>query len=281
MDPATIALLASLGIQVGSAIFNEIANANDKDEQRRMVQRVLQDFRDTELPNIQQLNAEELGDTAFAGLESDADLRQTRDMELEALDSLKQRYGSGRLGLEDRALQNEALMASSADASAAHNRIQADMDARGAGRGGTAVALQLANAQGAANRAANIGARTAGAAQSRAYDSILARGRLAGEMRDRDTSLKSNVASARDSISRYNAAGRDRANAYNAGIPQQQFDNRMRKNAGVSNATNGVVNQYDRQISDNNAFAGGIGAAGAEAGQTYYRSRKKKGGGAY
>lgn len=276
MDPATGALLASLGIQVGSAIYNEIAGARDRAEQQALLRNVLNEFQSAELPDLRHLEAEQLGDTAFAGVEADPDIAQSRAMQLEAMDLLKNRYSSGRMSLEDRALQNEALSNSATAENAGRLRIEDDMAARGTGRGGAAIALQAQNAQAGANRAAKVGADAAGNAQRQAMDAILSRGRLASEVRGQDTALKGATAGARDSIARYNAAGRDAAKRYNVGIPQQQFDNRLRKAAGISNATHGVVNQIGNESDDRSRFVGGMGAAASEAGQTYARSRNAK-----
>lgn len=279
MDPATLALLAGVGGQAGAGILGEILSMKDKEAQRQMLQRLMSEFEGIDVPDLQPMAAEQLGDTALAGLETDADIRQSRDMELEALDALQSRYSSGRMSLEDRALQNEALNRSAAAESAGRHRIDEDMAMRGASNSGASLLMKLKNQQDAANRAASVGSDTAGRAQKQAFDAILARGRLASDVRGEDTALKGDVAGARDAISRYNAAGRERAKAYNAGLPQQRFDNRIRRAGGISNAGNRVANQYGQDADDTRQLYAGVGAAAAEGGQTAYRAKKK--GGAY
>ncbi len=66
-------------------------------------------------------------------------------------------------------------------------------------------------------------------------------GRMAGDMRANDYKQATDLARARDMISQYNVGSREKAKYYNAGLPQQQFDNKAKLASGKANAAAGVA----------------------------------------
>lgn len=252
--------------QLGVGIAGEYMAGLDKAEQQRLLQRAMDEYGKIDLPSLEKVIAQEIGPTELSKLEGDPALRQTQ---MSALDELQRLGRSGGFTLEDQAVLNKVRNQASQQATAGRSRIREDMASRGISGGGSELALSLANEQGAAQRASQEGLQVAGMAQKRALDAMMAGGRLAGDIRGQDYSEKSRAAEAQDMINKYNAGARSQAQYYNAGLPQQQFDNRVTKAGGTSRGAQGLAGLSGQNAQDTRAFAQGIGNTVAAAGRQY------------
>lgn len=157
---------------------------------------------------------------------------------------------------------------------ATQGAVQRGMAQRGLAGSGMSFALQNAGAQSATNRANAAGVQEAADARGRYMAALGASGQMAGQMRGQELSAMQ----AQDNINMFNARQQSDADYHNAGIPQQQFDNRMSQLAGEANATNGVASGYERAAQGTRQTAAGVGNAAITAGAAYdqYGNPKKK-----
>ena len=88
---------------------------------------------------------------------------------------------------------------------------------------------------------------------------------MAGQMGQRDFSEKARRAEAADKRAAYNTAARERANLFNANAPQQDFENRFRKAAGVSGALGNQAGFYGDQANSTRQLYAGMGKAAYDA----------------
>lgn len=258
--------IAGAAGQMGTAIAGEYMAGLDKKEQMRLMQRAMDEYGKIDLPTLEKVIAQELGPTELSRIQGDPALRR---MQTGALDELQRISTGGGLTLEDQANLARIRNQANHQATAGRARIRDDMAARGISGGGAELAMSLANEQGAAQRASSEGLNVAAMNQKRALDAILQRGRLAGDLRGQDFSEKARAAEAQDMINRYNAGVREKAQYYNAGLPQQQFDNRVRKAGGTSNGMQGLAALAGSNAQDTRQFYGGLGASAASAGQAW------------
>lgn len=238
MDYAQI--IAALIEIVGPVAGQQLANA-DRDKVLALLQASRDEFGRIQVPKLKELTAELTPDTELSRIREDP---QHRQQQREADSGLRDIVGSGGLTLEDKAALNAIRSKVSRSESAGRNAIANDMAARGTLDSGAQLAMQLHNQQDSANRAAEAGEATAGTAQRRAYEAILARGKMAGEGLDRDYRQKYNAAAAQDSINRGNTDIRNLTSRFNAGLPQQNYENELRKAAGAAPANSALANFF-------------------------------------
>jgi hypothetical protein len=283
MDPFTIAAVLGISVQAATSLIGELASAGDRDAQTKLLDQTLREYEGLTPPELEQLNAEQMGPSAFEGITTDP---RARSAQYEALAQLQQLARSGGLNLQDRATLARANQEGARQASAARSGIAADMAARGQYGGGQQLAMQLANQQAAANRGAQTGLETAAMAQRRGLDAILEGGRLGGQLRGQDYDEKSRTAQARDLVSRYNADSRAGAARYNAMLPQQQFQNKLQVTGAKAQARGARAGQHGQSADDTRQLYAGIGQGAQRAGtgvanqMSYDEILKKRAGGA-
>ncbi len=262
MDPITLSLLLGAGVQVLGGVAGEAFSAQDRETQQRLLQQATDEFGKVNLPKLQQLVGEQVGPTELGKVQVDPELQR---MQRGALDELMNVARSGGMTLEDKANLNRVEGQVARTESAGRGRIAEDMAARGISGGGAELAMQLANNQGASNRAAQGGLETAAAAQRRALDAMMQGGRLAGDMRGQDYDEKARAAQAQDLINRYNADSRSGAARYNAGLAQQQYENQMRQAQGKATGLRDQAGYAGQRADDTRALWNGLGTAGNRA----------------
>ncbi len=174
--------------------------------------------------------------------------------QLEAMAGLGEITRSGGMTLADKAAQNEAMNKAARQEAAGLSAIQQRMDARGTGSSGANLAMQLSNNQSSANRANDIGMKTAGNAQRRYLDALLKQGQMASNMSDQDMKARQ----ARDVMKQYNQKNR---NTYS----QQRYANEAANIAARAGATQPLV-ALGMQGADNyQTRMANYGAAGGQA----------------
>jgi hypothetical protein len=119
------------------------------------------------------------------------------------------------------------------------------------------------------------GLSAAASARQRALQSLAQGGGMAAQAEGQDFDRAARVAESRDRIAQFNASQAQQANLYNAGLAQQQFNNRMSLTGARYNAMLGRAQQHGRDAEATQDFwersGGGLGA-----GVDNYLGGKKK-----
>jgi hypothetical protein len=82
-------------------------------------------------------------------------------------------------------------------------------------------------------------------------------------VRGQDWAEAAQTAGARDARAESNVGRREKANYYNAGLPQQNFTNKMSKNTGQLAPGNNLAAFHGNQAQSQRDFWGNMGAAAA------------------
>lgn len=254
MEPITagIALVSALAPSIGALIGN-LFGAGDREKAQQMLDQALQQYAGISLPDLQKLPPSEL-----AKLAPDSRLK---DAQYHALDKMQEMEQGGGFTLEDQAALNKIQTRVGQQTSGDLSAIRENMSARGVGGSGAELALSLGAQQAGANRVSQAGTDTAAQAQRRYFDSILQRGKMAGQVRGQEYDEKSDAARANDLINRYNAVDR----------PQAQFGNSMRLADARSDVYRARAGDHAKQADRSAATGYGIGQGIADAGNSYLK----------
>jgi hypothetical protein len=259
-------------LQTGGGLLSEAMTSGDREDIRKRLAKALAEYNGLEVPDLPTLQAELLGPSAYEQINVDPRFAREQTAGLDALDEIARQGG---LTLADKAALEEQLSSAARSEQAQRQGLAADFARRGQLGGGQQLAMSLQNQSEAAERGHRGALDTAANAQRRYYQSVLDKGRMAGQMQDADFRRQADVARARDVISQHNAASRMDANRYNAGLPAQRFNMQRGLASDRANAQMGMAN-YDRQDVDAKqgqiAGAFGAGAKGVEAWQQKQRA---------
>jgi len=234
------------------------------------------------------LEAEALEDSRLEQIDLDPNLRQNQ---LDALQMLKERSDQG-LTLQDRFEMDQMLGDVAAQEKASQRQIESQMAQRGMDSSGASLMAKLQNKQSSANQARERAMQMAAQAQQNKMAALSQLGQQSGQMQQQDFNRQASVASAQDAIARANAMNRQNVNAanlqarqqianqrsnignqqqmYNAGIEQQQFQNRMSKAGAQNQASQNMAQQFMNRgaanaSADSQMLSGVIGAGAALA----------------
>ncbi len=260
-------------IAAGGGVLGDIFAGVDRSLQQSMLRQALDEFGNIDLPKLEQIVAETLGPSQLAGVHTDPEYIADQKASLAELRRIAQ---TGGMTLTDKADQNEAMGASARQARAGQARIREDMAFRGGGGGGQELAMNLQNQQASTQRTHDTGLRTAAEAQRRRLDAIIKGGQLAGDVRQQDYGEKARAAEAQDMINRLSWDARNKARYYNAGLPQQNFDNRLRKASGKAGQLNVMAGNAGESAQRTANTWTNLGQAGAEAADAYQRPKKEE-----
>lgn len=233
------------------------------DKQLALLQKQLADIANVPLPELQKAVAEQLGPSSVAGIQRDEGLRAKQ---MEALQAYENLANSGGLSTADKIGIEEANAAADNADRRRRQSILAELAGRGQLDSGAGLVASLSSAQDAANRGRASANDAARSAERRRLEALDAMAGMSGKMRDQDFGEKLRKAQAQDEFMKWNAGARQQANAYNLGLPQQQFENQLRKEGAKAGAVGGLSNFYTNQQqqirSDAAAKSQAIGAAG-------------------
>ncbi len=243
-----------------AAMFASVIGALIGSGEDAKAQQVRQDALDAYgpelLPHLEKAEAQELEGTAFSQLQEDGSLRSRQLQTLAGLENVVKNEGMTEA---DRAANQLAFNDASGRTESVTRGIENSMAQRGQTGGPADYALKLQAAQGSTNQAANMARANTGDARMRALRALESGGNLAGEVRGQDYRRLSDLAEAQDHSNQFNAGQRGAAQAYNLGIPQQEFDNEMLMNNARANASNGVAAGYERSGAAARETAAGVG----------------------
>jgi hypothetical protein len=247
-------------VQAVIGIVGELLAADQRDEAEALLGRMRTQFEGIQLPNLEEIEAQQLGDTALADIKADPTLEAAQ------YDSLGQLGDISETGLADadRAAMNRMANMTARRQKAGMAGIQQSMAQRGLAGSGLEYGARMQEAQDSNQRLSEEGQNVAGDAAQRRMNAILARGDMSGRMRGQQYNEKSEAAKARDAIARFNAASRDSASRYNQGQRQQRFANQMQKTGAIANPTNALAGFKAQSANDTRQFYGNMGAAAGE-----------------
>lgn len=248
----------AIGEYLGALIGEAIA-AGDMQRARDLAWTISRKYADLPLSKIMKMYPELMGDTAYAGVRADENLR---GIEEQALKQMMDRAAGGMTPQDEANLMRARLEAEQQDASA-----RATMDRERARRGdqGSMYASRLAAQQGAANRMYQGGVQAAGDASMRALQALGMGSQYASSLAGRDLAQKNLVAGSRDRISEFNLGRKDKAAYYNNEIGQRQFENQLQKLGGETAGLKLLIDQYDAKGQSARRTARAMGGAGGSA----------------
>jgi hypothetical protein len=233
-----------------------------------------------------------------------------KDAQNQALSQLQEIGSKGGLRLQDRAALQDAQQSSIDQERGDRLAISQQMANRGMGGSGFAAAAQLQAQQSGADRNAKNSLSVAAQAQDRALQSIMGAGNMATQFQNQDFSQQAQKASALDKINLFNTQNMqdvqqrnlaaqnyaqqqnlaqkqktadqntDLSNyqqQYNSNLLQQQYDNEIKKAAGMAgqyNALAGTALQQGKNLGNlfSNVRQGAAGASTAMAQNNFWDS---------
>lgn len=251
-------------VQMAIGLFGEKAAREMSEEQLRLLERQLNDVRGVELPDLPEISPEQLGDSAVGSMKSDPALRSKQ---MQAIATIQNLIDQGGLDLTDRAALEEALSSASNQQKRARAGVAADAAQRGQLNSGARLVMDMSAAQSGANAARQTGTEVAAQAQRRRLQAIRDAAGMAGGLREQDWREQEAANRAKDIREERNAAAREKATLYNAGLPQQGFNNALAKATGQLPSTSAVGNAMAQGAADTRALTSGlVTAAGAYGG---------------
>ncbi len=249
--------LVGAGISGLGGLIGELFSGPQRAEAERLMRQAMDTEGNVDMPQFEKLIAQKLGPSALEKIRTDPRLEQAQ---YSAMDKLQGIENAGGLTLADRANMNKLMGQAARQNSAGRAQIQAEMDARGTGNSGAALAMQLQRQSDAGDRAAQIGMDTAGKAQARYFDSVMARGEMGGKMRSQEYSEKARAAEANDLINRWNASQQTNAFQYNQGQQQLDYQNRQGKASRKAAALRAQAGQTSANADRTGKMIGGVAA---------------------
>lgn len=252
-------LLALAGIGAGANVLGGLLGewwGSADDEQRRALEdQALQQYGDISAPTLERVLASQVERSAFEGMPTDFGNRNARNA---ALQALVNEGLSGGNSLESRLAMEETRRASSAQELRDRQAVLQQAKARGLGSN-AALAGQLQAQQASADRQSYAGLQAGASARQRALAALAQGGSMAAQAEGQDFDRAARVAESRDRIAQFNAGQAQQANLYNAGLAQQNFNNRLavadRKAGGLQRRADTYASDADRK----RRMLGGIG----------------------
>ncbi len=244
-------------IQAVLGVVGEFANAGKQQEAEALLQSLRTRFEGIQLPNLKEIQAQQLGKSAFDDIHTDPALEQAQN------DALGQLGDVSKTGLADIDVANMNRIANQVNRrqKAGMAGIESDMAARGQQGTGLDYGLRAQAVSDANQRLSEEGQNAQATGLDRRFKAMLGRGEMAGKMRGQSFDEQSKKAEAADLIARLNAASRDKAQYYNAGLGQQNFNNQIQKTGAIANPTNALAGFKVAQGQDTRSGLSTYGAA--------------------
>jgi hypothetical protein len=242
-------------LQAAIALYGEERARQMDEKQLRLMERQLNDVRNVELPDLPELTPEILGDSAVAGMRSDPALRANQ---LAAIAELRRLADAGGLDLTDRAALESALDVARNQTKRARAGVASDMASRGQLDSGARMSMDLDATSRGSNDLRSEGLNVAAMAQRRRLQAIRDASGASGALREQDWREEESANRAKDIRDERNAAARERAAQYNAGLPQQGYNNAMSKATGQLPSTSAVGNVLAGQADSTRALTAGL-----------------------
>lgn len=259
-------------IAAAVALIGSLVAAGEDAQAAAVRQQLAKEYDDLPLPVLDKLVAQKLPPDAAARYMKTTQASQAQSDVLGKTMEVVNEKGETA---DDRAAYLRMREKAGGIAAAAESNVQRDMARRGLSGSGIEFAMRQSGAQSAANAANRAGTMEAADARQRYMDALNMAGGMSSSMRSQDFAAMQ----AQDAINMFNARQQSDADFRNQQLPQQQFDNRMTRLTGKSNAQNAVAAGYERGAQATRETAGGIGQSVITAGSAYRQSAGAGGGG--
>lgn len=266
----------TLVAQILGSAAGEAASQMGKDEAMRLIKSVSDEFGKINLPKLKEMLLTKQADTGLANIKDDPTYRGQQSSADAQLNNI---IKSGGLTLGDRAALNRVLARSGRNEAAGRASLEQQLRGKGAGESGAQLAMALESQQRGAELANQQGENAAAQAQERLYRAIQQRGQNAGQGLDRSYRQQSDAARAQDAINAGNTAIMNTAARWNAGLPQQDFENQMKLTAAKAGPTYALGGAHAANAQDTKQMWQGIGNAAGQAGNSGYAAYKENQGG--
>lgn len=213
-------------------------------------------LRNTQVPPLQRLLAEQAGQSNVAGLADDMGNRSARNAAIQAL----MQYGlAGGNSLDDKRTQAQAQRAGSQAASQGAQTALQSAAQRGVGGASSVLQAQLLGAATGADRAAQAGTEGAYNARQAALQALQAGGGMAGTAEAQDTAKEISRRQAMDQMAQFNAGLRQNTNQFNSGLVQQNYQNNVGAAERASQAALMDAERKRRKAGQTQKVAGSFG----------------------
>lgn len=193
------------------------------------------------LPNTPEITPDQLGQSNVGAMEPD---QAMRSKQLDAIAELQNIIDQGGLNYGDKAALEQATQSAANQQHRAMAGVAGDAAARGQLNSGNRLLMDMSAATSGADAARETGLQTAAQAQARKLAAINDAAGMEGNLRNQDWGEESQTASAKDARDQLNAAAREKAQYYNAGLPQQQFADEMQKTGASGAAAGNLAGAY-------------------------------------
>ena len=202
------------------------------------------------------------GPSAMESVSTDPRLKDQQTASLAALNELA--TNGGMTAADEANLERVKSEVGQADRGRREAILQ-NAASRGMGGSGMELLAQLDSSQAATDQAAQRGLDINGMAQARALDAMMKGGQLAGDVRGQDFGEQSAIASAKDTMSKFNASQATNNNQFNTGAVNDvnKFNAGNKLDVGKYNIDTTKFNAANKTDAAKFNIAGKQGVAGA------------------
>lgn len=246
-------------VSAASSLIGGAMAAGDEAKAQKLREDFAAQYGDQMLPQLDRAVAQELPPDLISRYDkaTGATIGQQ-----EALRGLRGNVADQGETAEDRAAYYRAAQETSRAASGAQAGVSRALASRGLRGGGLDAVLQQQAGQLAVDRNAGMQMQQAADARARYRADLQALGMASGNVRGQDMERNAR----QDTLQQFNANQRTRAQDYNLGLSQQNFNNRMDMLAAKGNAINGVAQGHSRNAARTRDAARGVGEAAEQIG---------------
>lgn len=274
MDPITLATIGSSLLGIGASAFGEWWASAPDAEKKALQEKAAQIYENLDAPTLERLQAATAGESAAAGIPEDFGNRDARNT---ALQQLVEMGSQGGMDAGSQLAVEQARRAAGQQEMQGRGAVRQEFQRRGLG-GAAEASLQQQAQQGGADRAAAGDLQAASDARTRALQALATGGQMAGQAEGQDFQRANAIAQSKDSMARFNAEQTGLAARYNAGLGQQDFQNRTAVADRRYGATQTQAKQRETEAERRRRIAGGIGSSLVGATDNigdYYGGKKK------
>lgn len=255
MDPATLASIGSTLLGIGTAAFSEWWSSADNKKRQQLLEQAQQIYAGMSPPEIEALQAQQVGPSAFETISTDFGNKEARNRALQQIIEMGMQGGNDAGSI---LATEQARRAAAAQEQQGRGAVRQEFARRGVGGMGEAVLQQQAQ-QAGANRASLGDLQASADARSRALQSLSQGTGLAQQAESADYQQAADRAASMDRIAQFNANIRQGTNQFNAGLQQQGWQNSLALADRQYSATRTRAGDYETEAERKRRIAGGVG----------------------
>lgn len=203
---------------------------------------VLEKYKSAGVLTPQMENVFTLAPSAMEQVKVDPRLKEAQ---MGALSKLQQ-LGQESFTAEDRAAMNQLSRQTAQQEAARQASIIQNLQQRGIGGGGAEIASRMSSSQAAAERQSEEANRLAQQAQARALQAIMQSGTLGGSIRGQEYGEQSDLAKARDVVSKYNVGAQQAAEGTNVSARNAAQEFNLRNQQQIMNQNTQLANEQEK-----------------------------------